>query len=410
MTQSRRQLMQSSLAAATAASYSRILGANDRLTMGIIGAGPRGQYLMEEVNRAGGVQWSAVCDIYNVRRDKAASIAGGNVKTYGDHRQLLEHKEIDAVIVATPDHWHAPIAVDVCNAGKDVYVEKPMVHYPKDGQAIVKAVRANKRVLQVGMQARAVPHFQEARKQVVESGKIGKVGLVRTWYDANAGYIFTAPPGMETKPDGLDWDRWIGRGPKIPWNPGVYFSPYKWLHYDGGMIMGIGIHVIDSAHQFMHLSKPSAAMAGGGIYYHDDGRDTPDVVNLIIEYPQGLNVTFEAECISADMATRAGVRWSSAAGIELRGKGGVLTVHRYENKGWEYWPTPSSGNEQLRGPGFPSSAEWLIRNWFDCIRSREKPVANEEEGYWSSMACFLGNQAYRTKSRVVWNPEWDLPA
>src|SRR5262249_49664475 len=158
-----------------------------------------------------------------------------------------------AVIVATPDHWHAPVAVDALNAGKDVYVEKPMVHYPKDGQAIVQAVRANKRVLQVGMQARAVPHFQEARKQAGEAGKMGKVGLVRTWYDANAGYIFTAPPGMEKKPEGLDWDRWIGRGPKIPWNANVYFSPYKWLHYDGGMIMGIGIHVIDSAHQFMHL-------------------------------------------------------------------------------------------------------------------------------------------------------------
>jgi predicted dehydrogenase len=392
-------------ALATAASYGRVLGANDRIRLGVVGTGGRGQYLMKEINTTvGGIEWVAVCDVYSVRRDQAATLAGGGVKTYNDHRELVAHKDIDAIIVATPDHWHAAVAVDAMKAGKDVYIEKPMVHYPKDGQAIVKAAREHQRIVQVGMQARAIPHFQEARRKFVEPGVLGKIGLARTWYDANRGYTQIAPQGMERKPDGLDWERWCGPGPHVPWNPGIYFSPYKWLHYDGGMIMGIGIHVIDSAHQFLGLTNPRAAVAGGGTYHYNDGRDTPDVINLVLEYPQNLNVTFEAEIMTAGMNTNAG--------LVLKGTGGELTVHRYRRDlGWEYQPNPSTTKAAAeRAPGDPPSAEHLLRNWLECVRTRRKTVADEEAGYYSSMACFMGNQAYRTKSRVVWDEKWNLPA
>jgi predicted dehydrogenase len=403
---SRRTFLRSGAAAATAASYSRVLGANEKVRVGVIGTGGRGQYLMKELTKMGGAEFPAVCDVYSVRADQAATIAGGSVRTYKDHRQLLEHRDLDAVIVATPDHWHGSITVDACKAGKDVYVEKPMVHFPKDGQALVKAAREHKRIVQVGMQARAIPHYQEARQRYVESGALGKVGLVRTWYNANSGYVLKPPDGMQQKPDGLDWDRWLGPGPKRPWNPDVYFSPYKWLYYDGGMIMGIGIHVIDSAHQFMKLSKPSAAVAGGGIYLYNDGRDTPDVINVVIEYPQALNVTFEAEIMTV------GVKGTSYAGIELHGTGGLLTVHRYQRDlGYSYIPHPeNSSAPAAQGPGDPPSAQWLLQNWLDCIKTRAKPIANEEEGYYSSMACFMGNTAYQNKRRITWDSKWDLPA
>lgn len=391
-----------SFLAASAVSAGRVLGANDRIRMGVIGTGGRGKYIMKELNTAGGVEWVAVCDVYSVRRDEAATVAGGAVKTYRDHRQLLEHKEIDAVVVATPDHWHGPITVDACNAGKDVYVEKPMVHTPKDGQALVRAARRNKRIVQVGMQARAIPHFQEARQKYVEAGVLGKVGLVRTWYNSNNGYVKKPPPDMERQPDGLDWERWLGPGPKIAWNPDVYFSPYKWLHYDGGMIMGIGIHVIDSAHQYMRLSAPKAAVAGGGIYHFPD-RDTPDVINLIIEYPQGLNVTFEAEIMTAGMPR-------SSAGLELRGTGGILHVNRYEqNPGYVYTPKPEvSKLPAASAPGGSPSAAHLVKNWLECIRTRNKPLANEVEGYYSCMACYMGMEAYKRKRRIEWNRKWDI--
>jgi predicted dehydrogenase len=198
------------------------MGANDRLRLGAVGTGGRGQLLIKELQATGAVEWAAVCDVYSVRRDQGAQLAGGPVQTYSDHRQLLDRKDIDAVIVATPDHWHAAIAIDACKAGKDVYCEKPMVHTPEDGLAVVRAVREHKRVMAVGTHSRAVPHIQEARQKFVESGALGKIGVARTWLNSNAGYTFKAPPGMERKPDGLDWDRWCGPGPKVPWNPEIY--------------------------------------------------------------------------------------------------------------------------------------------------------------------------------------------
>jgi predicted dehydrogenase len=390
---------------AAAASYGRILGANDRIRIGVIGTGGRGQYLMKELKKIGGVDFPAVCDIYDVRRAESAAIAGGSVEQYVDYTQVLARTDLDAVIVATPDHWHGKISVDAMNAGKDVYVEKPMVHIPKDGQAMVAAVRANKRVLQVGMQGRLMPHFVEAKQRYIDSGVMGKVGLARTWYTSNTGYIKTAPPGMERKPDGLEWERYLGPGPKIPWNPDVYFSPYKWLHYDGGMIMGIGIHVLDSARHWLSLGHPSAVSAAGGIYYYDDGRDTPDVVTFQADYPEKVTLTFTAECLTAP-----GVRTS--AGVELRGTGGTLLAERYVvDTGWQYQPNSQFSKEPAaKGPGGGASAEGILRNWLDCIRSRQTPVANVVEGYWSAVACFMANQAFQHKTRVTWDSAWDLPA
>ncbi len=386
----------------TAAAAAQALGAGPRPKLGVIGTGGRGQYLMRELNKLGDVDYVAVCDVYDARRDQAEKAAGREVKKYGDHRQLLDHKEIDAVIIATPDHWHSPIAVDALRAGKDVYVEKPMVHNPQDGQAIVKAVRETGRVLQVGTQGRALAQFVEAKKNYVESGIIGKVGFARTWYLSNSGYVLESPPGMQQKPPGLDWDRWLGRGPKVPWNPDIYFSPYKWLHYDGGMIMGIGIHVVDSAHHWLDLKAPLSAVSGGGSVYYQNDRDTPDVITTILEYP-GVTVTFTAECLTAP-----GVRTS--AGVELRGTGGTLWAERYVvDKGWEYTPNSKFSKEpKATGGGTGATAAGLLKNWLDCIQTRAKPLAHVEAAYYSSVACFMANRAYQTKSRIAWDPAWNI--
>ncbi|MBI5085118.1 MAG: Gfo/Idh/MocA family oxidoreductase [Acidobacteria bacterium] len=387
----------------TAAAAARVSGAADRLRVGVIGAGGRGQYLMRELNKQGDVDYVAVCDVYDARREQAEKVAGKPVLKTGDHRRVLEQKEIDAVIVATPDHWHAPITVDALRAGKDVYVEKPMVHTPEDGLAIVRAVRETGRVLQVGTQGRALAQFVEAKRKYVDTGIMGKIGMARTWYMSNSGYVQEPPPGMESKPAGLDWERWLGRGPKVPWSPQIYFSPYKWLHYDGGMIMGIDIHVIDSAHHLLGLRNPVSAVAGGATFYYEDGRDTPDVISFILAYPNKVTVTFHAECLTAP-----GVRTS--AGVELRGTGGSLWTERYVvDKGWDYTPNKKfSAEPKAQGPGTGATAEPLLRNWLECIRSRKMPVANVEEAYFSSVACYMANRAYQTRSRVVWDPKWNI--
>jgi len=390
--------------AVTAASASRALGANDRIRIGVVGTGARGRYLMRALTKIGGVEWVAVCDIYDERRAQAAAQAGGQVEQYIDYKQLVERKDVDAVIVATPDHWHSRVAVDALMAGKDVYVEKPMVHYPADGQAIVKAVRASKRVLQVGTQGRLLPQNVEA-KRLVQEGAMGVTGFVRTWYHTNRGYLMKAPAGMEKKPDGLDWQRWLGTGPQIAWDPEVYFSPYKWLHYDGGPIMGIGIHVVDDAHNILNLTKPKAAMTSGGIYVYKD-RDTPDALCAVLDYGH-LTLTFESECL-----TCPGVRESG--GCHLRGTGGTLTVQRYitspNDVAYEYVPnTGISKTPAAKGPGTEQSPENNLRNWLECMRTRQTPVSNAVVAYYSTMACFMANRAYNTKSRVEWDPAWDLP-
>ncbi|MCS6953150.1 MAG: Gfo/Idh/MocA family oxidoreductase [Bryobacteraceae bacterium] len=209
MPTSRRSFVAASAGVLTAASCARVLGANDRLRLGVIGTGPRGQWLMKALQRIAGaeIEFVAVCDVYDVRRNEAARLAGGAVEQYLDYRSLLDRRDVDAVIVATPDHWHGRITVDALNAGKDVYVEKPMVHFPKDGQAVVRAARANRRVVQVGTQGRGLPNYVEAKQKYIDTGIMGKVGLARTWYTSNTGYIRTAPPGFERKPEGLDWER-----------------------------------------------------------------------------------------------------------------------------------------------------------------------------------------------------------
>jgi predicted dehydrogenase len=404
---SRRAFLRASAVATTAASAGRILGANSRIRIAVVGTGGRGQYLMRTLKAVApnDIQIVAVCDIYDERRAAAAKLAGVPVEQYADYQQVVARKDVDAIIVATPDHWHAPIAVEAMNAGKDVYIEKPMVHNPWDGQAIVKAARANKRVVQVGMQGRMMPHFVEAKQKYIDSGVIGKVGLARTWYLSNTGYVLTAKPGFERKPEGLDWDRWLGRGPKVPWNPEIYFSPYKWLYYDGGMIMGIGIHVLDSAHHWLGLRKPSAAVAGGGTYFYNDGRDTPDVVSFVLDYPEKVSLTFTAECLTAP-----GVKTS--AGVELRGTGGTLWAERYvQDIGYSYTPNGKFSKEPaVKVPAKSANAETILKNWVECIRDRKKTVANEDEGYYSAVACFMANQAFQKKTRIVWDQAWDLPA
>lgn len=401
MTASRRSFL---VSASTAVSAMRVLGAGDRIRIAVIGTGGRGQWLMKALQGIGGVKFVAVCDVYDVRRAEAARLAGGSVEQYLDYHDVLARKDVDAVIVATPDHWHAPVAVDAMNAGKDVYIEKPMVHDPADGVAIVKAARANRTVVQVGMQGRGLPWFVEAKKKYIDSGIMGKVGLARTWYLSNRGYVQTAPPGMERKPGGLDWDRWLGRGPKVPWNPDIYFSPYKWLNYDGGMIMGIGIHVLDSAHHWLGLRKPSVAVAGGGVQFYADGRDTPDVVSFVLDYfAEKVTLTFTAECL-----TCPGVRTS--AGVELRGTGGTLWGERYPaDTGYEFTPNSKFTAEPAAKVAVkPANAEAILANWLGSIRDRKKTLANEEEGHYSAVACYMAKQAFLTRSPVKWDAAWDV--
>jgi predicted dehydrogenase len=294
--------------------------------------------------------------------------------------------------VATLDHLHSAIAVDACRAAKDVYVEKPMTSLPMQGHALVKAVRETKRVVQVGTQQRSMPHFIEAKQRFFDSGRIGKVHMVRTVWNNNGGYLTPVPPGMERKPAGLDWDACLGWLPKIPWDPKRYFNRFAyWDFATGGQTGGLFVHWVDVAIWYLGLRAPSAAVALGGIYQYDDGRDTPDNINGIVEYP-GLTVSFEASLTDH-------VRKENDD-ILFMGTGGRLSITR---GGYRFMPQEG---EEIRSPG--SREEPHMANWLECVRSRKQPNADVVAGHYSAMACHVMNAAYRERTRVAWKKEWDV--
>jgi predicted dehydrogenase len=385
------------LAAATAASASRVLGANDRVRLGIIGTGDRGKHLMRVANRVGGIEWVAACDAWDRRRGEAAETAGAPVAQDADYRKLLERSDIDGVIVATPDHLHSRISIDACQAGKDVFVEKPMTSLPEQGPPLVRAVRQHRRILQVGVQQRSMKHFIEAKERFFDSGLIGEVNMVRTIWNANRGYLTPVPPGMESKPAGLDWEACLGWLPKRRWDPKVYFNRFAyWDFSTGGQTGGLFVHMVDVVHWYLNLTRPLSAVALGGIYQYNDGRDTPDNVNLILDYPQKLNVTFEA--------TITDLIPEESADIVFLGAGGRLSIFR---AGYRFLPAQKNSRLGiLTSKGSPEQDH--MANWLECIRTRKEPNANVVDGHYGAMACHIGNLAYKAGNRVTWRKEWDV--
>jgi len=381
----------------TATSALPVLGANNRIRLGIIGTGGRGTHLINMANAAGGIEWVAVCDAWDLRCDKAAQLIGKDVAKYGDYRKLLDRNDIDAVIVATLDHWHSRMTVDACRAGKDVFVEKPMTSLPMQGHEVVRAVRETGRIVQVGVQQRSMAHFIEAKQRFFDSGLIGKVNMVRTFWNSNSGYLTPVPPGMEQKPPGLDWDACLGWLPKMPWDPKRYFNRFAyWDFATGGQTGGLFVHMVDVVHWFLNIRHPLSAVALGGIYRYNDGRDTPDNINFILDYPENVNVTFEASL--TDMIPK------ESADIIFMGSGGRLHIFRY---GYRFIPAEANKSiGELTSGGSPEVAH--MANWLESIRVRREPNANVVDGHYSAMACHIGNMAYKAKARVEWKKEWDV--
>ncbi len=384
------------LGAATAAAALRVRGANDRIRLGIIGSGSRGQYLMKSANQVGNMDWVAAADIWDLRCNQAEQVAGTKIAKYKDYRRLLERKDVDGVMVATFDHVHAQVTVDACRAGKDVFVEKPMTSLPMQGHEVVRAANETKRIVQVGVQQRSTPHFIEAKKRFFDSGLIGQVTMVRTIWNANGGYLTPVPAGMERKPEELDWESCLAWLPKIPWDARRYFNRFAyWDFSTGGQTGGLFVHMIDVVHWFLGIRKPVAAVASGGIYRYDDGRDTPDNINLVVEYPEKLNVTFEAtltDMIPADSAL-----------IVFMGSGGRLEIFRH---GYKF--LPSKENAQLGEVRSGPTPDFHMANWLECMRTRKEPNATVVDGHYGAMACHIGNIAYKEKRRVSWQKEWNV--
>jgi predicted dehydrogenase len=374
-------------AAITALSYSRILGANDRIGLGLIGAGSRGTYVMGLFHKNSDVEVRALCDVYPARFRDALAIAG-NAKTFGDHRKLLELAEVDAVLIASPDHWHKDHAVDAMTAGKDVYSEKPMCRLREEAPLMVKAARANNKILQIGLQQRSGEIYLEPLEKFVKSGAIGKISHIDAIWHAGVPNALRKEPAQ--KPADLDWLRFLGPVAYRDWNPGMYFSFRSFLEFNGGKMTDFGHHWMDVVHMYMGDRAPHAVTFAGGNYYdRHDGRTAPDTCNALFEY-DGFSVLFQSNAYAV----------APGYGITFYGDKGRLFVNRNR---WEFTPAGRNAETVKRDIAGDITADH-VRNFLDCCKSRKAPNAEAAIAAVSILPPLLAVQSYEEQRRIRFDP------
>jgi len=388
-------------------------GGTDPVPMALIGCGGRGQRLMRMGAQAEVFQPVAVCDVQQSGMDEAAKWVkdktGLEPKKINDFRKLMEEKDVQAVLIATPDHWHAIQTITACMAEKDVYVEKPISHNIAEGLAMVAAVRKNKRVCQVGLMQRTMKDFQDAVK-FIQSGKIGKVGLVKAWFIKQREDLGNPPDG--DPPAGLDWDLWLGPAPKVPFNPVRFkvdlpgnpaYGSWRWFwDYAGGQLLDWGPHMLDVVRWGLGKGMPRSASASGGKYVFTDARECPDTLAVVYDYGDATAIWEHRQ-------------WSDRSiepnryhGIEFFGDHGTVLVDR---SGWEVYPEPGSNIAEKGNPGDPGvdkigpTDKDHVTNFAECVKSRKDPIMPIEEGFMTTATCQLGNVSFRSGTKVVWDGE-----
>jgi predicted dehydrogenase len=422
----RREFTKTTLATAAAgvvpavARAGRILGANDRVRVGCIGVGNRGVQVLDAFCAQPDAQVVALADVYEPylhgRYDgidprfkalgkqvpKRQPDFGGPVARDKDFRRLLDNKDVDAVIIATPDHWHAIQAIMACEAGKDVYVEKPLSMTVREGRRIVDAARRTSRVVQVGTQRRSSTLYAELA-DLVRSGAIGKVTVARAYLTSNM-----APAGIGVAPDsdppeGFDWDLWLGPRPERPFNPNIAPYKFRWWHLYSSQMANWGVHYTDVLRWMVGETAPASLSAHGGVFAVKDARTIPDTAEVIFEHASGMLMIFGTYEASGHPALRAGE-------IELRGTLGTVYagLGRFEvipERGGQFQdPNPRCKPlTRTAKEGYGELDRAHARNFLDCVKSRQRPNADVEEGHRSTTFALLANIALATRARLDWD-------
>jgi predicted dehydrogenase len=393
---------------ATAFSATRVLGANDRVRVGLIGCGGRGRYIARFMKESPGVDFIALCDVSAPLAESARQWAGPDAAAYGDFRKLLDNRDIDAIQIATPDHWHAAIAVAAIRAGKHVYIEKPLAYTVREGRAVVDAASQSKAVILPGSQQRSAPHYAEV-EQMIREGDIGDVHWVRVWNFFNLlpngiGRIADSPT-----PPGLDWDMYCGPAPLVPFNVRRFGPNFRYFRdYSGGVIADYGVHRFDTVHQIMHADSPRTVSASGGRFALDDMSEFPDTLQVTYEYP-GWILTYDMSSINGHgMGGRTpGMRYYNSKGAEDRphgeafyGNKGTIVTDRL---GYEVY-FESDAKPPVRKNSADASA-LHARHFIACIRGLEKPCTNVLNLHRATNVAHLGNISYATGLKLHWDAE-----
>jgi predicted dehydrogenase len=386
---------------ATSTAQERQPPANERLTVALIGCGGMGRANLHDFMRVPAVQIAALCDVDEAQIGRAledvrrANRPTENVRQERDFRRVLERRDIDAVIVGTPDHWHAYVLIGACAAGKDVYCEKPLSHNIVEGRAMVTAAGRHRRVVQIGTQQRSGSHFQEAVRYV-QSGRLGDVFLCRTWIANNSRPVDDNPPDQDNPPRGVDYDLWLGPAPQRRFNRNRFHGNFRWFwDYGNGLCNDWGVHLNDIVLWAMRVRAPLSVHATGGKYDMRDNSDTPDVLDVHYQYPNFTHIYTVRRSLYHYSAP------DRSHGIEFHGTRGILTLDR---NGWVVTP----GNDGVEAERHPTSEQHFahVQNFLHCVRNRTaRPASEIEDMHRATTTCHLANIAFRTGRRIYWDAE-----
>ena len=369
-----------------------------KVNIAMIGVGGRGRGLLETCTSLPDVNVTHLCDADQASLERANQVIAKSgkpqPKTTNDMRHLFDDKTVDAVVVATPDHWHAPATILACDAGKDVYVEKPASHNIREGRLMVDAARRNGRIVQVGTQSRSRPSTIKAM-EIVKSGKIGKVVMAKAWnvqLRDNIGHKEDSPV-----PEGVDYETWLGPAPWIPFNENRFHYNWHWhWHFGTGDAGNDGAHQLDMARWALGVNCPKTAKGMGGKMFFDDDQQTPDTMNVTFDYgekaliwemriwnPYGMDGQDNGVAVYGSDATIQIGRWNRKWGYKLFDRGGKLVEHNDAD----------------------DESDDHMRNFVDCIRTRKLPNADISIGYLSAIPCHLANIVARTGRNVAFDQE-----
>lgn len=363
----------------------------DRIRAGVIGSGGRGRLLTAEFKEIG-AEIAAVCDVYQPNLEAGLKAASTGARGYRDYRRLLEDRTLDAVIIATPDHWHARMVIDAVEAGKDVYVEKPLTHTIEEAFQVVDAVRRTRRIVQVGTQRRSAPLFHEARG-IVASGRLGEVRLVNSWW------LNHQPPLAAPRLEGeLDWEQWLGPAPRRPLDPLRFFHWYWFYDYSGGLLVGQAAHMVDLFHWFLDSRGPLAVTCAGG-RVNLEGAEVPDTASILIEYPENCFAVFTL----GYKAMRYHPRQDQLA--QFHGSRARLDVGREHFRLYPETREPelTPEREETRPGSFAAATRDHIRNFLECVRTRREPNAPVEAGLATVIVLSMALDSLRSGRRLKWN-------
>lgn len=380
------------------------IAANDRIHVAVIGCNNMGWSNLRSMLTHDGVECIALCDVdKSVLERRSAELekkTGKKAALYSDYRKLLANKDIDAVIIGTPDHWHCLQMVHACEAGKDVYVEKPLANSIEECNVMVAAKNRYEKIVQVGQWQRSDPHWISAL-DYLRSGRLGKIRLAKSWAYVNYGRVFPAQPDSAV-PAGVDYDMWLGPAPKRPFNKNRFHNSFRYFwDYAGGLMTDWGVHMIDMVLAGMNVSAPvSVAATGGKFGFPESAAETPDTLQTVYDYGS-FSMLWEQ---SLGTAREPYNRYMGMPGVAFIGNNATLVIDR---ETWDVYPEQENGKFLVESiPSQKSSSNGIDHhtlNFLECIRSRKQPNCTIEMGRDAALNAQLGNIAYRLKNKLFWN-------